>query len=379
MLRKFVYPEVVYGKNARSMLCQYLKNIGIQTPLIVTDKGLIEAGWLKDLTGMLDNCGIDYTVFSDVEINPTEENVNDGVKLFKSQGCDGIVALGGGSPIDCAKAIGIIATNHGSVFDYMGIDRIKHPSPPLISMPTTAGSAADVSQFAIIRNTGKKTKYAIISKMLVSDVSLVDINYLQTLDDNQTVYTGLDTLSHAIESLLSTGSSRLTDMHAKEAIGLVASNLKDCVQCNNLDYRENVMYATMLAGFAFSNTSLGIIHAISHSIGGLTNEIHGMLNTCLLKPAIRFNYEKNNRFEKLAKALKVDNNIDSIIGAIDKILQSVNFREVSLNDLGIAGKDLDKIAEEALEDPCMVTNPKKASVEDIKRIIRESFNEKKSA
>lgn len=380
MLRKFVYPEVVYGKGARSMLCQYLKNIGIQKPLIVTDKGLIEAGWLKDLTGILDKSGDGYVVFSDVVINPTEKNVNDGVKVFKSKGCDGIVALGGGSPIDCGKAIGILATNPGSIFDYMGIDKIENPSPPIISMPTTAGSAADVSQFSIIRNTVKKTKYAIISKMIVSDVSLVDINYLSTLDDYQTIYTGLDTLSHAIESLLSTGSSRLTDLHSKEAIKLVTGNLKGCLNCNNnLEYREKVMYATMLAGFAFSNTSLGIIHAISHSLGGFTNHIHGFLNSCMLKPAIKLNYGKNERFEKLSEALGVNNDVDSIINSIDNILKSVNFRQVTLKDLGINENELDKIAKDALEDPCMVTNPKKVSAEDIKNIIRESFNEEKPA
>ena len=377
MLRKYVYPEVVYGEDARSMIGQYVQNIGLRKPLVVTDEGLVEAGWLKDLIERLHDDGISYEVFKDVVINPTGENVTDGVRLYRDAGCDGIIALGGGSPIDCAKGIGILAKNQGSIFAYNGVDKISHPGPPLISLPTTAGSAADVSQFAIIRDTQEKVKFAIISKMLVSDVSLVDSKYLLTLDEENTIHTGIDALSHAIEALLSTGSSELTDMHAAKAIELVRDNLHLCLQHpGNLVYRDNLHFASMLAGFAFSNASLGVIHAISHGMGGYTNLSHGFVNAALLMSAVRFNYEMNDSFIRLSRSLGAkDASRDGIIDALENLLVGVGFRRQSMQGLDIDEDALERIASASLHDPCILTNPTHVTKEDIQKIIRESFSD----
>ncbi|MGM5483040.1 MAG: iron-containing alcohol dehydrogenase [Nanobdellota archaeon] len=375
MLRKYLTPEIVFGQDSRHMASQYIINIGLNKPLIVTDEGIINAGWLGELKGILSSSGIAYQIFSDVRVNPTEKNVIDGVKTFENSCCDGIVALGGGSVIDCSKAIGIMVSNPGSIFDYKGVDKIEHPSPPLISMPTTAGSAADVSQFAIIRDSEKKVKYAIVSKMLVSDVSLVDPDYLMTLDIENTLFTGLDTLSHGIESLLSTGSSRLTRLHSKEAISVVKKFLPKCISDpQNLDYRENVLYATLVAGFAFSNASLGLLHAISHSLGGYTDEIHGLLNSCLLKEVLRFNYKNGSGFDDLAIALGTSNDIENIISQIDSLFEAVGFNPLSMAQLNLDEGTLERIAADSLNDPCMITNPLEITKQQVIAIIKKSFS-----
>ncbi|MFW6013843.1 MAG: iron-containing alcohol dehydrogenase [Candidatus Nanoarchaeia archaeon] len=374
MLRKYLFPEVIYGENARERIALSVKNMGFEKPLVVSDSGLEKAGWVDELIYMLNLDGINsYEIFTGVEINPTEENVKNGVELFKNKGCDGLIALGGGSAIDCAKCIGICATNPGKIFDYKGVDRIIEAIPPLICLPTTSGSAADVSQFAIIRNQKKGIKYAIVSKMLLSDLSLVDPAYLSTLDQENTIFSGLDALSHSIEAMLSTGSSQLTDIYAMRSIELIKKNLPLRIkEPTNLKARNQIHFASMLAGFAFSNASLGIMHAISHSLGGYTNLNHGYINASLLIPCIRFNYERSDNFSRLAESLNTKNEIESITNSIDNILKQVDFIKYPISEIKDE-KALSQIASDALNDACMLTNPKDATHKDIINIIKQSF------
>ena len=375
MLRKHLVPEVIYGEKARERISQSLRNIGFEKPLIVSDKGLEEAGWLDNITNILESDGINsYEIFTGVDVNPTEDNIKKGTDVFKKKRCDGLIALGGGSSIDCAKCIGILTTNQGEISEYTGVDKIKQAIPPLICLPTTAGSAADVSQFAIVRDKNKGVKYAIISKMLLSDLSLVDPEFLVTLDNENILLTAIDAMSHSIEAILSTGSSQLTDLYAMRSIAIIKKELpiylKDPKYSNA---RIQLHLASMLAGFAFSNASLGIIHAISHSLGGHSNLNHGFLNASLLIPCLKFNYEDSLNFSKLAESLGADNDKESIINSIEKLLEKTGFKKKSLAHFNIE-KDLSKIALIALEDPCILTNPRKPTKNDIKSIIRESFN-----
>ncbi|MBD3166683.1 iron-containing alcohol dehydrogenase, partial [bacterium] len=225
-LRKFVAPEFVYGFGARSMSAQYAVNMGLKRPLLVTDAGVTDAGWTDDVRRTLEQAGLEVVVFDRVTPNPQGYEVEAGVAVYREETCDGIVAVGGGSPIDCAKGIGIAATNGDAILEYEGIDEVFTPIPPLICTPTTAGTGADLSQFAIIGDTRRKTKIAIVSKAVVPDVALVDPETTFTMDRELTANTGMDALTHALEALVSNASSDITSLHALEACKLVFQHLR---------------------------------------------------------------------------------------------------------------------------------------------------------
>lgn len=267
-LRKCVAPEFVFGVDARKMAGKYAKNLGVRKVLIVTDPGVIRAGWVDDVQKALEAENISSILFDDVVPNPRDTNVLAGVKLYREHKCDGIVTIGGGSPMDCAKGIGIVVANMGDVLEYEGVDKILYPLPPLICIPTTAGTAADVSQFAIINDIKRHVKIAIISKSIVPDVSLIDPETTMSMDRELTINTGLDALTHAVEAYVSNANSAITDLYSLEAISLLGKNLPRVVeQPSDMQARASVMMASLLAGLAFSNASLGVIHAIAHSLG----------------------------------------------------------------------------------------------------------------
>ena len=254
-LRKFVMPEVVFGKGARKLAGQYAEKFSLKKVLLVTDKGIIENGWVEDVVKSLDELGIEYILFTELTPNPKDFEVMLGAESFKNNRCDGIIAIGGGSPMDLAKGVGIISTNGGMIVDYKGVDMITKAIPPMIFIPTTAGTSADVSQFGIISDTKKKIKVAIVSKNIIPDVALIDYETTLTMDNYLTACTGIDAFTHAIEAYVSKASSPLTDIHAMEAINIIYNYLPLIIkEPDNLQYREKLMFASMEAGFAFSNT-----------------------------------------------------------------------------------------------------------------------------
>ncbi len=224
-LRKFVAPEFVFGVGARHLAGRYAKNLGGRKILVVSDPGVVAAGWTRDVTDSLEEVGLPYALFTGVSANPKVEEIMAGVALYREEECNALIAVGGGSPIDCAKGIGIVTSNNRHILLFEGVDMVKTPMPPLICVPTTGGTSADVSQFAIISNPLEKVKFAIISKSVVPDLALIDPATLTTMDSYLTACTGLDALTHAIEAYVSTARSSMTDLHAIEAIRLVSSNL----------------------------------------------------------------------------------------------------------------------------------------------------------
>ena len=199
-LKKFVVPEFIYGKDARLLAGRYAKNLGARKILIVTDPGIIKAGWVSELIDSLEYSKLKYAIFKDVSPNPREFEVMAGVDMFNKEKCNFIIAIGGGSPMDCAKGIGIVAANSKHILEFEGVDKVTSPGPPLMCIPTTSGSSADVSQFAIILNTQKKTKIAIISKTVVPDIALIDPVTLTTMDSYLAACTSMDAMTHAIEA-----------------------------------------------------------------------------------------------------------------------------------------------------------------------------------
>jgi len=370
-LRKFVAPEFVFGLDARFLLGQYLKNFAAKKVLLVTDNGIISSGWIDEIIHHLKQENYEFEIYSDITPNPRMEEVMEGTKVYHSKNCDVIVAIGGGSPMDCAKGIGIVSSNNKNINKFEGVDKVSMPSPPLICIPTTAGSSADVSQFAIISDRAKRVKMAIISKKLVPDVALIDPVTTTTLDSYMTVCTAFDILSHAMEAYVSNASSPITDIHAIEAVNLFSSNIIPCINdLGNIKFRGNLMLASLHAGLAFSNASLGLVHAMAHSLGGLKDLSHGECNALLLEYVVNFNFSTEpDRYLKIGQCLGLKDLKDKnglISGIVDlKIETGVNR---SLSDIGVKEEDIPPLAEKAMQDPCIATNPiipKKSDVEEI--------------
>lgn len=371
-LRKCVAPEFVFGVDARKMAGKYAKNLGIKKVLIVTDPGVIRAGWVEDVTKALEAENIYSILFDDVVPNPRDTNVLAGVKLYREHKCDGIVTIGGGSPMDCAKGIGIVVANMGDVLAYEGVDKILYPLPPLICIPTTAGTAADVSQFAIINDIKRHVKIAIISKSIVPDVSLIDPETTMSMDKELTINTGLDALTHAFEAYVSNANSAITDLYSLEAIALLGKNLPRVVeQPFDIQARASVMMASLLAGLAFSNASLGVIHAMAHSLGGWLDLPHGLCNAILLERAVAYNFSHaKERYQTIASYMGLRGTLtcDEMVHAIHEFKLSLGLTQ-RLGMLGVTHEIIPHLASMALQDACIVTNPIMPSQHDVEEIL----------
>lgn len=372
-LRKFVVPENVFGEGTIELIPKYVLNFSSTKPLIVTDKGLVKIGLIHKIEQLLKKYSIEYSIFDEISPNPRDFQVMEGAEVFNNENCDLIIAVGGGSPMDCAKGIGIAVTNEKHVLNFEGVDEVEMPAPPLICVPTTAGTAADVSQFAIITDTKRNIKIAIVSKKVVPDIALIDTVTTCTMPPDLTAKTGMDALVHAIEAYVSNASSMLTDLNALEAIRLIHENLKDAYDSPfNMRARNNMMFASTLAGFAFSNAGLGIVHAMAHSLGGLSDLPHGECNALLLESAIDFNYEAAaEKYNDIAKIFGVkimdmtNTNIkEALLEKINKLRNSVSLG-YSLSTLGIKRSMIPQISKFTILDPCVATNPRVPAVYDI--------------
>ncbi|MBU2874208.1 alcohol dehydrogenase-like regulatory protein ErcA [Marinobacter salexigens] len=381
VLRKFVSPEIVFGAGARKSVANFASNLGAKHVFLVSDPGVAGAGWVGEIATLLTDAGLRTTVFTGVSANPRVDEVMAGAELYKSSDCDVIVAIGGGSPMDCAKGIGIIASNGGHILDFEGVDTISNPPPPLILIPTTAGTSADVSQFAIISDPNRRFKFSIISKAVVPDVSLIDPEVTETMNGYLTACTGVDALVHAIEAFVSTGSGPLTDSHALEAIRLINRNLEPLVE-NTADpfLREQIMLASMQAGLAFSNAILGAVHAMSHSLGGFLDLPHGLCNALLLEHVVAYNYRSaEDRFKRVAEAMDIDTRgmgkpeiQKHLMNRIIQLKHKVGLHE-SLANFGVSVSDIPHLSGFALQDPCILTNPRKSSLRDVQVVYEEAL------
>lgn len=380
-LRKFVAPEFVFGPKAISLVGRYLTNFGAGKVLIVTDPGVIAAGWAEKISELIHNEGIDCAVFSNISANPRSAEVMAGAEFYHENRCDIIVAVGGGSPMDCAKGIGIVTTNHENILSFEGIDNVPIPGPPLICIPTTAGTSADVSQFAIITNEDEEVKIAVISKTMVPDVALIDPETTITMPPYLTACTGMDALVHAIEAYVSTANSPLYDLHATEAIRLISANLLPVlVDPDNIELRNKVMLGSLQAGLAFSNASLGAVHAMAHSLGGLSDLQHGECNAILLEHVIAYNFPvAANRYAKIGEAMGLElkscnskNVQDKVVSEIRRLKRSIGIQK-SLGEQGMKPSDIPALALKAIKDPCMVTNPRVPTLRDIEVLYEEAL------
>jgi len=380
-LRKFVAPEFVFGEDAIYLAGRYARNFAAHKVLVVSDPGVMAAGWTSQVISSLEDEALEYTIFSSVTSNPLAEEVMEGAKIYLREGCNVIVAVGGGSPMDCAKGIGIVSSNSRNILDFKGADQVPVPGPPLICIPTTAGSSADVSQFAIISDTIHKVKISIVSKTVVPDIALIDPVTTLSMDSSLTACTGLDALTHAVEAYVSNAHSPITDLHALEAIRLVSANLLPTLAgLNGRQLRGRMMLGSLHAGLAFSNASLGAVHAMAHSLGGLLSLPHGQCNAILLRHVVGYNFDAAaERYFRIGEAMGLqlqgmtpEEKKKTILGEFKRLQKSAGV-DATLRHLGITRKDIPRLAENAMQDACMVTNPRKPDQSDIEAIYEQAI------
>lgn len=377
-LAKFHAPEIVFGPGSRFEAAGAATRLGARRPFLVTDAGLTEAGWAAELhTHLIDN-DLRPTMWSDVTPNPKDHEIEAGYGKYMASGCDVIVALGGGSAIDAAKGVAVLAANAGGILDYEGVDRVHGPIPPLVMLPSTAGTGADVSQFCIVTDTTRLTKITIMGRALVPDISVVDPALLTTVPKWLAAASGLDALTHGIEAFVSRAHNPLTDNHALQSIALVGENLVRTVDDPAGETARVFMaQAALEAGLAFTNAILGAAHAMSHQVGGLLDLPHGVINGVLLPHVVRFNALGDpRRFVPIAQALglavsgmSAEEAALYVADAVRKLADEVGVPK-RLAEIGVSEGDVAKLAELTMVDACLSTNPRAATVDEVAELFR---------
>jgi alcohol dehydrogenase class IV len=380
-LVKFHAPEMVFGFNSLAEAGFAAARLGARRPFVVTDSGIIEAGWVRELVGHLREVGLAPVVWSDITANPKDYEIARGYDQYLDCGADVIIGIGGGSALDAAKGIAILSGNGGQILDYAGVDQVTRPIPPLLMIPSTAGTGSDVSQFCIITDTVHSVKVTIMGRAVVPDISLTDPRLLTTMPQDLAAATGLDALTHAIESYVSLGHNPLADGHALSAARLVSTALQRNVERpSDTDAQLAMAQASLEAGLAFSNAILGATHAMSHQVGGLLDLPHGVVNGVLLPHVIRFNAEVvPARFAALAHAmgLPVAGVPDAEAGElladhVQQLAQAVGVPS-GLRELGVHDDNIERLAGTAMHDACLTTNPRPVSQTDLATIFRAAL------
>lgn len=382
MSSTFYMPSLnVMGSGSLAEAVNYIKAQGFKKGLIVSDHVLNKIGVVKGFTDLLDQQQIASIVFDRAQPNPTVGNVNDGLAVLKQHSCDFVVSLGGGSPHDCAKGIALVASNGGEIADYEGLDQSKKPQMPLIAINTTAGTASEMTRFAIITDEKRHVKMAIVDKHTTPVLSVNDPSLMVGMPASLTAATGMDALTHAIEAYVSTAATPITDAVALKAITLIQQNLATAVSNGeDINAREQMAYAQFMAGMAFNNASLGYVHAMAHQLGGFYDLPHGVCNAVLLPHVQRYNAQVcPERLRDIASSMGVDvstmsaeQGANAAIAAIEKLASQVGI-PAGLEELGAKTSDIAMLADNALKDVCGLTNPKQASHEEICQIFHAAM------
>lgn len=378
---KFVSPEIIFGQGALNQVGDCARRLGATKVFLVSDPGVIKAGWVERALPYLAAHDLPYETWANVSPNPKDFQVEEGAMRYAQAGCDAILAIGGGSAIDAAKAVAILVSNGGRIQDYEGVDKITRPLPPMIAAPSTAGSGSEVSQFCIVVDSSRRIKMSIISKSLVPDICISDPHLLASVDSRLTAYTGMDTLTHAIEAYVSVAATSFTDVHALNAIRLVAQYLPASVASeSNIEAKQAMAVASIHGGLAFSNAILGLVHAITHQLGGLLDMPHGQANAILLPYVMKFNLISSvDRYVDIAEALGQEvrkmtrrEAALSAIEAVRNLAADVGIPE-RLSHVGLDPSHIPQLAAYAVKDACVITNPRDVSVEDVEQILREAL------
>ena len=376
---KFSVPEMFLGRDSMKYAGVCARRLGAKKIFFVSDPGLENTGWVDAVFDILDHERLKWVYYSNISSNPRDWQVEEGARLYEKQGCDVVFALGGGSPMDAAKGIALITSNGGKLLDYEGANRIQKPLPPMVFMPSTASSGSDVSQFAIITDMERQVKMSIISRTLVPNVSIIDPILLTTKPRDLIIAAAVDALSHAVEAHVSRLAFPLTEVHSLRAIELIMKYLPLTLENNSLDNLEQLSIAGTSAAMAFSNASLGLDHALAHTLGGMLDVLHGIIHPILLPSVMRYNLPKC--VDKLAEIGKVM--IGGSMGSPEATaLAGIEALETYFKSLGVSTRlrdiipdrsKLPQICEMATFDSCLLSNPREAGVEDMMNVCNDAW------
>jgi lactaldehyde reductase len=379
MTNRIILNTVSYhGKGAIGQIPGIVKNKGFKHIFVCSDPDLIKFGVTDKVTDLLDKEGISYTVYSGIKPNPTIENVKDGVEAFKACGADSIITIGGGSSMDTAKAIGIIITNpeFADVRSLEGVAPTKNHAVPTIAVPTTAGTAAEVTINYVITDTEKERKFVCVDEHDIPEVAIVDPDMMSSMPKGLTAATGMDALTHAIEGYTTKAAWEMTDMFHLEAIRLIAKNLRGAVE-NIPENREGMALAQYVAGMGFSNVGLGIAHSIAHTLGAHYDTAHGVACAMMLPIVMEYNQEyTGEKYREIARAMGVKG-VDEMTAAeyrkaaVDAVKQLSKDVGIPQKNEKIRQEDLDTLAADAYADACRPGNPRDTSIEELKELYRK--------
>ncbi|MCD6526122.1 MAG: iron-containing alcohol dehydrogenase [Desulfuromonas sp.] len=376
---KFDVPEIIFGRGSLSQVGSCAKRLGGKKVFLVSDEGLLNAGWVDYVMRSLTEAGLSFVFYGQVTSNPKDYEIEDGFKEYVRHRADVIVGVGGGSAMDAAKGIAILGSNGGRIQDFCGNNMINRPLPPLVLCPTTCGTGSDVSQFVIVNDSAEKCKFTIMSRCVAPDISLTDPDTLKTLPEEYLGSSAIDALSHAVEAYFSVASSTLTDVNALEALRLLEKSLRPAVKEHRRDDMENLCRASLHAGMAFSNALLGVGHALAHPIGGLYDANHGHVNAILLPEVLRFNFPvAGNKLAVLARTLGYENfgakkfSEEIAFEAVGKLIEAGG-GPTGLKALGVCKEDFAVLAERALRDVCLLTSPRQTDSDDLQDILSKVY------
>ncbi len=377
----FIPPVNAIGSGTVKEVGDKLKMLNAKKPLIVTDKGITAIGVSEKVAGYIKGAGLDCVIFDETVPNPTDKNVEAGLAAYQKNGCDSIVSLGGGSSHDCAKGVGILVGNGGNIRDYAGVDKSSKSMPPFVAINTTAGTASEMTRFCIITNTDTKVKMAIVDWRVTPNFSINDPDLMMGKPAPLTAATGMDALTHAVEAYVSIAATPITDACALMAIDLIAKYLRKAVaRGSDADAREQMAYAQFLAGMAFNNASLGYVHAMAHQLGGFYDLPHGVCNAILLPHVCTFNVNAAmERFVVIAEHMGVKtcgmtarDAAYAGIAAIKTLANDVGI-PAGLAQLNVKEGDFKIMAENAMKDACMLTNPRTAKLEEVIGVFKAAM------
>ena len=379
MANKVVLNEVSYhGKGAILSVTEEAKRRGFKKAFICSDPDLIKFNVTKKVTDLLDKEGLPYEIYSEIKANPTIENVQGGVAAFKNSGADYIIAIGGGSSMDTSKAIGIIIANPAfeDVRSLEGLSATTKPSVPIFAIPTTAGTAAEVTINYVITDVEKKRKFVCVDSHDIPVVAFVDPDMMSSMPKRLTASTGMDALTHAIEGYTTKGANTITDMFNLKAIELIAQSLRGAVE-NTPEGREGMALGQYLTGMGFSNCGLGIVHSMAHGLGALYDTPHGVANAIILPTVMEYNKDEvGEKLRDVAKAMGVANTEKmskeeyqkAAIDAVKKLAEDVGIPK-DLKNI-VKPEDVDFLSQSAMDDACRPGNPRDPKLEDIQELFK---------
>jgi alcohol dehydrogenase len=376
-----VRTRIISGANsARGMTGKEVTAVGGKKALVVTDKGVVDAGLVQTVTDSLEAEGLEYAVYDGVKPNPTVQIADEGYKQLQSAGCDTVVAIGGGSSIDAAKAIGVLATNGGKALDYEGRDRFTKEPATVIAIPTTCGTGSEVTPGAVLSDEKRRIKTVIAGALVRPRLAILDPTLLVTLPSEVTAATGLDALTHAMEAYVSRAGTPLTEALSLSAVELVGDNLRVAVANNDLEALMNMLMASTMAGMAFGNARLGIVHALTDILGGMYDIPHGLACAILLPHCTLFNLMgAPAEYATLAVALgrftdglTLMEAAEEAVDAIEELIDDVGLTSV-LRDIGVKEAEFSGVAEQAMKSPHVPVNPRRPTAQDLIHILEEAY------